>query len=76
MTRFNFLFLRALRHRLERRISVWENDGGKVPNEENVYLVNGRLMKGWTGFIGWQFHRVWKHVTVLFARPAKPHPTF
>jgi hypothetical protein len=34
-----------------RILSTWETDGGNVPAEEEVYLVNGQLKKGmWAAF--------------------------
>ena len=81
MSRLDLFNLRALRRRLEKRVSVWENDGGNVPNEEKYYLVNGHLMTGWLGYLGWQGHRLWKHIQAPFVRQLQPpppqsHPTF
>jgi hypothetical protein len=57
--RVKYLF-KELRWRGGRRsFEVWESDGGNVPAEEEVYLVNGHLKKGWLGFVQWKLQTWW-----------------
>jgi len=57
----------GLKRRQERRLAVWENDGGQLPeNEGDAYLVNGRMVKGWWGHLGWIAHRTVKKLRAFF----------
>ena len=73
--RFDFFNFRSFRKRTEKPIAVWENDGGRVPHEDDAYLVNGRLVTGWAARVGWWGHRILKHLQAPFQkRPGKTAP--
>ncbi len=40
----------------------WESDGGNVPAEEEVYLINGELRRGWWAAFEWKLNVWWKKV--------------
>lgn len=57
----------GLKRRQERRLAVWENDGGQLPeNAGEAYLVNGRMVTGWWGHLGWIAHRTLKKLRAFF----------
>jgi hypothetical protein len=66
--RVRYLF-KELRWKGGRRsFEVWESDGGNVPAEEEVYLVNGHLKRGFIGFIEWKVIAVWRKIKLFFTQ--------
>ena len=65
--RVKYLF-KELRWKGGRRsFEVWETDGGNVPAEEKVYLVNGQLKSGVVAFLQWKIQTIWKRIKLFFA---------
>lgn len=50
-----------------RSFETWESDGGNVPAEEKVYLVDGELKKGTLAFLQWKWLHLKKRLHALFA---------
>jgi hypothetical protein len=66
--RVRYLF-KTLRWRGGRRsFEVWESDGGNVPAEEEVYLINGELRRGKLAAFEWHLGVWWKKVKLFFRR--------